>query len=403
MRDAALVPLVHPARIDRFLVSGGWVWLTVRYDQIASISLDGIRLSEEMLTPYHSDEYMLRIGRDLLDQQIIDVNGRKVVRVNDVTFEIHHQNGNGNGHGNGHESAGGNGRNSLYILEVDVGIRSIFRRLVEGALPPRLVRKLQRPIPPNSIRWEFCNIIEPDPQRRLRLNISHEKLEKIHPADLADIVEELSRAERGAIFESIDSEVAAEALSEVDPKMQASILESMEPEKAADIVEEMSPDEAADVLKGLEESASEEILEEMEVAPESEVRELLEFKEGTAGGMMNTEYVSLHEGATVADAMMALKGNEDQLENLNVLFLMDSEGRLAGTVPLARLFVALGGTPLMQLASETLISATVTDKQDEVTELFDKYNLLALPVVDEDRRMAGVITADDIISVLRQK
>jgi len=405
VRDAALVPLVHPARIDRFLVSGGWVWLTVRHDQVASISLDGIRLSEEMLTPYHSDEYMLRIGRDLLDQQIIDVNGRKVVRVNDVTFEIHNKNGNGNGngHGNGHESAAGAGRNSLYILEVDVGIRSIFRRLVEGALPPRLVRKLQRPIPPNSIRWEFCNIIEPDPQRRLRLNISHEKLERIHPADLADIVEELSRAERGAIFESIDSEVAAEALSEVDPKMQASILESMEPEKAADIVEEMSPDEAADVLKGLEESASEEILEEMEVAPESEVRELLEFKANTAGGMMNTEYVSLHEGATVADAMMALKGNEDQLENLNVLFLMDSEGRLAGTVPLARLFVALGGTPLRQLASETLISAAVTDKQDEVTELFDKYNLLALPVVDEDRRMAGVITADDIISVLRQK
>src|SRR6185295_1782172 len=143
-------PLIHPARIDRFLVGGGWAWLTIRYDQIASISLDGIRLSEEMLTPYHSDEYMLRIGRDLLDQQIIDVNGRKVVRVNDVTFEIHNKNG--NGHGNGHESAAGAGRNSLYILEVDVGIRSIFRRLVEGALPPRLVRKLQRPIPPNSIR-----------------------------------------------------------------------------------------------------------------------------------------------------------------------------------------------------------------------------------------------------------
>jgi Mg/Co/Ni transporter MgtE len=185
--------------------------------------------------------------------------------------------------------------------------------------------------------------------------------------------------------------------------MQASILESMEPEKAADIVEEMAPDEAADVLKGLEESASEEILEEMEVAPESEVRELLEFREDTAGGMMNTEYVSLHEGATVADAMMALKGNEDQLENLNALFLVDAEGRLAGSVPLARLFVALGGTPLRQLASDTLISATVADKQDQVTELFDKYNLLALPVVDEERRLAGVITADDIISVLRHK
>ena len=406
VRDAALVPLVHPARIDRFLVGGGWAWLSVRYDQIASISLDGIRLGEEILTPYHSDEYMLRIGRDLLDQQIIDVNGRKVVRVNDVTFEIRNATSNSNGHSNGHgngQGANGNGRNCLYILEVDVGIRSIFRRLVQGVLPSRLVRKVQRVIPPNSIRWEFCNIVEPDPQRRLRLNISHEKLEKIHPADLADIVEELGPAERGAIFESIDSEVAAEALSEVDPRMQARILESMEPEKAADIVEEMAPDEAADILKGLEESTSEEILEEMEVAPESEVRELLEFKEDTAGGMMNTEYISLHEGATVEDSLNALKGNEDQLESLNAVFLVDSERRLTGTVPLARLFVASSSTPLRELSTETLISATVTEKQDQVTELFDKYNLLALPVIDQDRRLAGVITADDIISVLRHK
>jgi len=407
VRDAALVPLVHPARIDRFLVGGGWAWLSVRFNQIASISLDGIRLGEEILTPYHSDEYMLRIGRDLLDQQIIDVNGRKVVRVNDVTFEVRNASGNGNGHANGQgangHSSNGNGRNCLYILEVDVGIRSIFRRLVQGVLPSGLIRKLQRVIPPNSIRWEFCNIVEPDPQRRLRLNISHEKLEKIHPADLADIVEELGPAERGAIFESIDSEVAAEALSEVDPRMQARILESMEPEKAADIVEEMAPDEAADVLKGLEESTSEEILEEMEVAPESEVRELLEFKEDTAGGMMNTEYISLHQTATVEDALTALKGNEDQLESLNAVFLVDSEGRLAGTVPLARLFVASRGTPLRDLSTETLISATVTEKQDEVTELFDKYNLLALPVIDQDRRLSGVITADDIISVLRHK
>ena len=406
VRDAALVPLVHPARIDRFLVGGGWAWLSIRYDQVASISLDGIRLREEILTPYHSDEYMLRIGRDLLDQQIIDVNGRKVVRVNDVTFEIRNATSNGNGHGNGHgngQGANGNGRNCLYILEVDVGFRSIFRRLVQGVLPSRLVRKLQRVIPPNSIRWEFCNIVEPDPQRRLRLNISHEKLEKIHPADLADIVEELGPAERGAIFESIDSEVAAEALSEVDPRMQARILESMEPEKAADIVEEMAPDEAADILKGLEESTSEEILEEMEVAPESEVRELLEFKPNTAGGMMNTEYISLHEGATVADALSALKGNEDQLESLNAVFLVDSERRLTRTVPLARLFVASSSTLLRELSTETLISATVTEKQDQVTELFDKYNLLALPVIDQDRRLAGVITADDIISVLRHK
>ena len=404
VRDAALVPVVHPARIDRFLVGGGYAWLTVRHDQIASISLDGIRLADEQLTPYHSDEYMLRIGRDLLDQQIIDVNGRKVVRVNDVTFEIRNGNGHGgNGHaGNGHAN-GGNGRTMLYILEVDVGIRSIFRRLLQGVLRPRWIRSLQRAISPNSIRWEFCNIVEADPQRRLRLNISHEKLEKMHPADLADIVEELGPAEREAIFETINEGVAADALSEVHPKMQASILEALEPERAANIVEEMSPDQAANALGELEESTSEEILDEMEVAPESEVRELLEFPEDTAGGMMNTEYIALHEGATVEDAMAALKGNEEQLESLNALFLVDSEGRLTGAVPLARLFIASGVTPLKQLTSETLISAMVDEKQEEVTELFDKYNLLALPVVDEERHLAGVITADDIISVLRHK
>src|SRR5258708_28351999 len=150
-------------------------------------------------------------------------------------------------------------------------------------------------------------------------------------------------AEREAIFETIDSEAAADALSEVeDPKMQASILESLEPEKAADIVEEMSPDEAADILSELEAETSEEILDEMDSAPKTEVRELLEFDEDTAGGMMNTEYVSLHDNASVTDALAALRGNEDLLEGLNTLFLVDAEERLAAAIPLARLFVASG-------------------------------------------------------------
>ena len=153
-------------------------------------------------------------------------------------------------------------------------------------------------------------MVETDPLRRLRLNISYEKLEQMHPADLADIVEELSPAERGAIFETIDSEAAADALSEVDPKMQASILEALEPEKAADIVEEMAPDEAADILSELEEGTSEEIMDEMDSAEKTEVQELLEFEEDTAGGMMTTEYVALHDNATAADALAALKGND---------------------------------------------------------------------------------------------
>ena len=387
VRDAALVPLVNPSRIDRYLVGGGESWLTVRYDQVQSVELGrGIQLSDEMLVPYHDDEYMLRIARDLLDQQIIDVNGRKVVRVTDLSLEIQ-----------------SNGPNDiLAVMEVDIGMRSIFRRLCQG-LKPLWVRRLQRHIPPNSIRWDYCNVVEPDPLRRLRLNISYQGLEEMHPADLADIVEELSPAEREAIFETIDSEAAADALSEIEPKMQASILESLEPEKAADIVEEMSPDEAADALSELEDATSEEILEEMDSAEKTEVEELLEFDRDTAGGMMNTEYVVLHDNASVADALGALRGNEDLLETLNTLFLVDAEERLTAAIPLARLFIAGGGVPLKELATGTLLSVSVDERQDRVTEIFDKYNLLTLPVVDEDGKLAGVITADDIISVLRER
>jgi CBS domain-containing protein/sporulation protein YlmC with PRC-barrel domain len=385
VRDAALVPLIHPSRIDRFLVGAGSSWLSVRFDQVASISLQGIELSNEKLYPYHSDEYMLRIQRDLLDQQIIDVNGRKVVRVTDVSLFIKRDE-----------------RETLEVIEVDVGVRSILRRLLQGAVPPRWIRLLQSPISPNSIRWDFCNIVEADPLRRLRLNISNEKLEQMHPADLADIVEELGPAEREAIFETIDSEVAAEALSEIDPKMQASILESLEPEVAADIVEEMSPDQAADALSELTDETTAEILEEMETEPVSEVKELLEFDEDTAGGMMNTEAIVLPEQTTLAEAMVQLREHEGLLENTHVLFLSGPDGKVTASVALARLFLADGDTHLKDLAAERLISTTVDEKKDRVTELFDKYNLLALPVVDEEGALAGVITADDVISVLRR-
>src|ERR1700692_4001110 len=144
VKDAALVPLIDPARVDRFLVGAGVTWLSVRYDQVSRISLDGIHLNDEKLFPYHSDEYMLRIGRDLLDQQIIDVDGRKVVRVNDVTLELQRT----------------SGFDQLYVMEVDIGLRSIVRRLLQGAVPRKIIRALQQPIAPNSIPWDFCSIVE---------------------------------------------------------------------------------------------------------------------------------------------------------------------------------------------------------------------------------------------------
>jgi len=147
----------------------------------------------------------------------------------------------------------------------------------------------------------------------------------------------------------------------------------------------------------------EEIMDEMDSAEKTEVQELLEFEEDTAGGMMTTEYVALHDNATAADALAALKGNTDLLESLNTLFLIDTEERLTAAIPLARLFLATGDARLKALASGTLIQVTVDETQKRVTALFDKYNLLTLPVVDEEGKLAGVITADDIISVLRRK
>lgn len=386
VKDAALVPIINPARVDRFLVGGGWAWLTVRYDQVRSVSLDGIYLKEEQLTPYHSDEYMLRLVRDLLDQQIIDALGRKVVRVNDVTFEI----------------KSGDGYEYLEVLEVDIGVRSILRRLLQGVVPSRVTRYVQEAVSPNSIRWEYCNIVEPDPQRRLRLNISHGALEKMHPADLADIVEDLSPEDREAIIETIDAEVAAEALSEMDPDVQARILESLETERAAEIIEEMAPDEAAHVLAGLEEETSSDILDEVTEETRTEVGELIEYDEHTAGFLMNTEFLALPQAATVRDAIGALKKNEEMLEALNTIFLVDDSERLTAAVPLARLFVASDTELLRNLALDTLISARVNEREQRVTALFDKYNLLALPVVDAHDKLAGVITADDVIAVLRQ-
>ena len=383
IQDAAVLPLVDAARVDRFLVGGGWSWLSLRHDQVASISLDGIRLRDEVLTPYHADEYMLRLVRDLLDQQIIDAQGRKVVRVTDVTFEIRE------------------GR-ELWVMEVDIGIRSVFRRLFQGVLPPKWIRKLQTKISVNSIPWEYSNILEPDPQRRLRLNINTTLLEKMHPADLADIVEELGPDDRGALFEAMDAEAAAETLTELEPEMQASILENLETETAAHILEEMAPDEAAAALSEVEEATSAEILEEMDVEPKSEVREILEYEEGTAGRLMTTEFTSIPAGSTVGETL-AMLARSETAEYLNTVFVVDSEGKLESAIPVGRLFGKPGETPLVQLETDKLIYANVDMPEPEVMELFDKYHLLTLPVVDEDGVLQGVVMAHEVISLLRQE
>lgn len=332
-------------------------------------------------------EGLFLLERDLLDQQIIDVHGRKVVRVNDV--DLH--------------SETTDGLVILKVASVDVGVRGAVRRLLKGVVPMVALRPILQRIPPRLIPWEFVDLIETDPARRVKLKISHERLAKLHPADIADIVEELTPSERQAVFQSLDEEVAAGALEEVRPKVQKSIVESLDSERAADIVEEMNPDAAADLLADLPEERTSQILQEMEPQERDEMAELLEFRENTAAGRMNTEYLALDSKATVNDAIETLRNFQGGVETVHTIFLVDDEGRLVGAVPLAKLVLAKADDKLLSLIVEPLISVHAGEREKEVTELFDKYNLVILPVLDDKGVLTGVITSDDVISLLRAK
>jgi magnesium transporter len=294
-------------------------------------------------------------------------------------------------------------RSVLKVSSVDVGARGAIRRLLKGVVPLGALRLLLSQIPPRSIPWDFVDLIETDPARRVKLKISHDRLARLHPADIADIVEELAPDEREAVFETLDQGVAAEALEEVEPKVQKAILESLDADRAAEIVEEMQPDAAADLLGDLPEEKTEKILEDMAPEEAQEVSGLLEYKEDSAAGRMTTEYIALPVNATVHDAVEALRRFEGGVETVSTIFIVDSHDTLSGTVPLAKLVLAGPTTPLLALTQEPLIFCHADASDKEVAELFDKYNLLTLPVVDDRNKMTGVITSDDVISLLRQK
>jgi CBS domain-containing protein/sporulation protein YlmC with PRC-barrel domain len=332
-------------------------------------------------------EGLLLLSRDLLDQQVIDVYGRKVVRVNDVDFH--------------HESV--QDHSILKVGGVDVGARGAIRRLLKGVIPASALKALLHRVPPREIPWDFVDIIETDPARRVKLKISNERLAKLHPADIADIVEELAPDEREAVFETLDEGVAAGALEELDPRVQKSVLESLDSERAADIVEEMQPDAAADLLADLPDERSEAILVQMQPEERQEISDLLEFKENSAAGRMTTEFIALSVSATANDAIEAMRVFEGRMENMSIIYLTDSLGTLVGAVPLVKIVLAPSSTPLLGLVQEPLIKCHESTKESAFVELFDKYNLLTLPVVDDSERLTGVITPDDVIAMLRLK
>jgi magnesium transporter len=336
------------------------------------------------------DSYLL-LERDLLDQQIIDVDGHKVVRVNDVDLVWEHCDESGRENGDAL---------SLRIAEVEVGMRGAVRRLLKG-LPKEPVNRISARFGASCIPWDFVDLIDRDPARRVRLKIEQDRLSKMHPSDIADILEELAPAERQALFISLDEEVAAEALEEVKPKMQQSLIESLDSEQIAGIVEEMDPGAAADLLSELTDERSEAILEEMDPEERQEVEDLLEFSGNSAAGRMTTEYVALPATAAVDQAINALRDFEGDIETITDIYLLDEEGQIAGLIPLVQLVLAKPDAPLSDLPQGHLVSCNVDANGRKVAELFDKYNLRSLPVVDHERRLVGVVHAEQVIALLR--
>jgi len=390
VREMFIEPAEQANRISRFLLARGrFQPLVARWDQIAFVAPGTVRLSvdERSLAPFSPNEALLAVQKDLLDQQIIDTHGRKVVRVNDISMtEIRT-----------------NGAVELRVTQVDVGLPGAVGRLFHGLAPTDLVRRLQEKLPPRVIPWEFVNLIEPDPLRRVKLRLTGHRLARLHPADLADIMEELSPSEREGIIGSLDKQTAAGVITELDRRLQTQVLEKLAPERAADILEEMEPDEAAHLLASLSPETSEELLEELSREDARDVSQLLQYGEGTAGWMMNTDFVFVGEDASRQEVLNWIRSRDIHTDQLDTVVLIDARALFSGVVPLGRLLLSSDDRRMRELRSEPLVSASSDTDEREIFELFDKYNLRSLAVVDGDNRPIGVITVDDVVSRLRHK
>src|ERR1700687_4723538 len=387
VREFFIEPADQPNRVSHFLLARGhFPPLVARHDQVASVSVGDIRLnvSERALELYKPNESWLAVQKDLLDQQIIDTRGRKVVRVNDVDLVEMRTNGN----------------TELRLTQVDVGLPGAVRRLLQGFVSPSMIRRLQINLPQSSIRWEFVNLVEPDPLRRVKLRITHEKLEDLHPADLAAIMEDLSAAERQGIIASLDEQTAGAVLAELDERLTTQIVEKLDPGKAADILEEMAPDAAADLLADLSKETSDELLDEMPGQEADEVRELLEFDPATGGALMKPDFAYVGEDSTLEEVLEWMRGEELNYDQLDTIVLLDRSAQFSGTVPVARLLLAAGDQRMAELKMEPLLSLPPNADEKEVFELFDKYNLRMLTVVDKEHQPIGAITVDDVVSRL---
>jgi CBS domain-containing protein/sporulation protein YlmC with PRC-barrel domain len=341
-----------------------------------------IALSEENLldlTNFLASKDAVLLRDEVMDKQIVDTYGAKVVRVNDLHFlKV---------------------ESRLRLVHVDVGFRGLMRRVGWERSTDRVLEWLfSYKLPNQFISWKYVQLLSGSDL--LHLSVSQKKLSHLHPADLADIIEDLSGRERSAIFHVLDPETAAETLEEIDPKIQKALIETIPVEKASDIVEEMSPSDAVDLLADLPEERAEEILEGMEQEKAEDLRELLVHPEETAGGLMTTAYLSLTSEITVETAIAKLKAEASNLDIMDYIYIVDQEEFLQGVVSIRDLLTAQSHQPLSEIQLPRVVSVNLDEDQKEVVEAFAKYGFRALPVVDEENHLKGVISFRNVLDVL---
>jgi len=359
-----------------FMIS--WRKYVDRYDGDAvrlAVPSTGIRFS------YLQPQEVL-LARDLMDRQIVDTHGMKVVRVNDLKLS---------------ESG-----TQLRLLGAEVGIRGILRGLapwIERAVAgcAKLVGKR---IDEQIIAWNYMDLLDRD-LSKVQLSVTHTRLNELHPADVADILEQLDPAQRAAVFEHLDDERASDAISEMEDEYQADTLDDLDDARASKLLGSMEPDDAADIVRDLPYEKAERLLRLMGMEDAADIRNLLGYRDETAGGMMTTQVVAMQAGDTVADAIEALRHLPEDFPSIHYLYVNDEYGKLAGVLSVRSLVLAQPETKLADIMfSDDLITVLPDESEDEVAESISKYNLWAIPVVDERGEMLGIVTFDDAIDVI---
>ena len=326
------------------------------------------------------------VARDLLNKQIVDTRGARVVRVNDLKLSD-------------------TNANQLRLLGAEVGIRGLLRSLSPALerLVLRLARSLGRAIPERIIAWNYMDLIDRD-LSNVKLSVSHKTLDELHPADIADIIEKLDPRLRGQVFAQLDEEQAADAIAELaDDSMAAELMDDMNEDAASRLLSEMDPDDAAELVSELDYDKAEKLLRLMGVKERKAINQLLGYRENTAGRIMTSEAVSLPEQATVADAVAAIRSLDEDFEAVNYIYLKDDEDHLSGVVSLRNLISHDGDLQLSSIAHDELVTAGPDDDQEDVAKDIAKYNLLAMPVVDDAHRLLGIVTVDDALDVLEEE